>query len=527
MILNFFRFELREQLRSPLLWLLAGLFALLAFAAASSDAVQIGGGSGNVHSNAPTVIAQMLGIFTLLGMLVTALFVSNALLRDFELGTAELIFASPVKRRDYLAGRIAAALATGLLFYLLVAFGLWLAPFMPWVDAERMGPISWQGYAWSFAVIVIPNLLFTTALLSLLAAVTRSILWVYIGLVAYLVLFGASAAVLRDIDNTWLAVLSEPLGMRALSRTIRYWSTAEHNSGVPGLAGYLLANRALWLGVTALLFAATFALFRTERSGSGRRRWGRRQAQPVADAAALRPTRTPLPRVVPAFSASTAWQQFLRQVRFDTRGVLRSVPFIVLLVLGMANFLPNALFRQTLYGTSIWPVTSQMIMGLQGAFSWLLVIIVLFFAGELVWKERSARINEVTDAMPVPNWVPLLAKFTALLAVIICFQAAGALAAMGVQLVKGYTHLEPLLYLRSLAMDSVIYLLMGGLALVLQVLTNNKFLGYALLIVVMIGQGVLGMLDYTQNLYNFGGWPNAPYSDMNGYGHFLPGQLAF
>ncbi|HGM5034693.1 TPA: ABC transporter permease subunit [Stenotrophomonas maltophilia] len=527
MILNFFRFELREQLRSPLLWLLAGLFALLAFAAASSDAVQIGGGSGNVHSNAPTVIAQMLGIFTLLGMLVTALFVSNALLRDFELGTAELIFASPVKRRDYLAGRIAAALAAGLLVYIVIAFGLWLAPFMPWIDPERMGPISWQGYAWTFAVIVIPNLLFTTALLSLLAALTRSILWVYIGLVAYLVLYGASAALLRDIDNTWIAVLSEPLGMRALSRTIRYWSTAERNSGIPELAGYLLANRALWLGVAAALFAATFALFRTERSGSGRRRWGRRQAQPVADASAVRPTRATLPRVVPAFTATTAWQQFLRQVRFDTRGVLRSVPFIVLLVLGLANFLPSALFRQTLYGTSIWPVTSQMIMGLQGAFSWLLVIIVLFFAGELVWKERSARINEVTDAMPVPNWVPLLAKFTALLAVIVCFQAAGALAAMGVQLAKGYTHLEPLLYLRSLALDSVVYILMGGLALVLQVLTNNKFVGYALLIVVMIGQGVLGLLDYTQNLYNFGSWPNAPYSDMNGYGHFLTGQLAF
>ncbi|KAG1255831.1 hypothetical protein G6F66_014875 [Rhizopus arrhizus] len=101
----------------------------------------------------------MLGIFTLLGMLVTALFVSNALLRDFELGTAELIFASPVKRRDYLAGRHAAALAAGLLVYVVIAFGLWLAPFMPWVDPERMGPISWRGYAWTFAVIVIPNLL--------------------------------------------------------------------------------------------------------------------------------------------------------------------------------------------------------------------------------------------------------------------------------------------------------------------------------------------------------------------------------
>ncbi|KAG1200796.1 hypothetical protein G6F35_012345 [Rhizopus arrhizus] len=290
----------------------------------------------------------MLGIFTLLGMLVTALFVSNALLRDFELGTAELIFASPVKRRDYLAGRIAAALAAGLLVYVVIAFGLWLAPFMPWVDPERMGPISWRGYAWTFAVIVIPNLLFTTALLSLLAALTRSILWVYIGLVAYLVLFGASAALLRDIDNTWIAVLSEPLGMRALGRTIRYWSTAERNSGIPELAGYLLANRALWRGGAALLFAATFALFRSERSGSGRRRWGRKPTLPAADAVAVRPARADLPRVVPAFTATTAWQQFLRQVRFDTGGVLRSVPFIVLLVLGLANFLPSALFRQTL-----------------------------------------------------------------------------------------------------------------------------------------------------------------------------------
>ncbi|MEL6098705.1 hypothetical protein AAGG42_22740, partial [Stenotrophomonas maltophilia] len=61
MLLNFVRFELREQQRSPLLWLLAGLFALRAFAAASSDAVQIGGGCGHVHSNAPTVIARLLG----------------------------------------------------------------------------------------------------------------------------------------------------------------------------------------------------------------------------------------------------------------------------------------------------------------------------------------------------------------------------------------------------------------------------------------------------------------------------------
>lgn len=162
MTLDFFRFELREQLRSPLLWLFAGLFALLAFGAASSDAVQIGGGSGNVHSNAPTVVASMLGIFTLLGMLVSTLFVSNALLRDFELGTAELIFASPIKRRHYLAGRIGAALVSGLLVYVLIAVGILVAQFMPWVDAERLGPTNWPAMPgpsllWSFPTCCSPR----------------------------------------------------------------------------------------------------------------------------------------------------------------------------------------------------------------------------------------------------------------------------------------------------------------------------------------------------------------------------------
>ncbi|KAF1055338.1 MAG: hypothetical protein GAK43_00131 [Stenotrophomonas maltophilia] len=527
MIIPFFRFELREQLRSPLLWLLALLFAALAFAAASSEAVQIGGGVGNVNRNAPIVIARFMTVFTMMGMLVSTLFVSNAVLRDFELGTAELIFASPVRRRDYLAGRILAALWASLLVYVIIAIGLFLAPFMPWVDSARVGPVSLSSYAWTFAVFVLPNVVFTTALLALLAAVTRSILWVYIGLVGYFVLYGVSASLLRDIDNTWIAVLTEPLGMRALSRTVRYWAADQSNTQLPALGGYLLANRALWLGVAVALFAATFALFRTERngSGSGRKRWGRRIA--TAPAAGVRPPQAVVPRVHPTFSSATGWQQYLRQVRFDTAGVLRSVPFIVLLVLGLANFIPGALNQNTLYGTPIWPVTSAMLASLQGAYSWLLVIIVLFYSGELVWKERSARLNEVNDAMPVPNWVPLLAKFTTLVVVIACFQAIGALVSMGLQLAQGYTQLEPWVYLQTLALGSVFYVLMGGMALVLQVLTNNKFFGYALLIVVMIAQAVLGMLDYTQNLYNFGSWPNAPYSDMNGYGHFLPGQLAF
>ncbi len=527
---EFLRFELRQQLRSPLLWLMGLLFAALAFGAASTDAIVLGGSVGNVHRNAPMIVVQFIGLFTLIGMLFTAMSINGALLRDFEQGTAELIFASPIKRRDYVAGRIIAAVICCLLIYVLIGAGIFIAQFMPWIDPERLGPVSIYPYLWTFAVIVLPNLLFTAALLSLLAIVTRSILWVYIGVLGFFILYGVSAALLRDLDNVWIATLAEPLGLRAFGRTIRYWAAEQRNTELPAISGYILANRALWIGVALVLFAGCFAMFKTERSGTGRA-WRRTKALSEAGAVSERTVATvdakPLPRFSPAFGPSTGISQFLRQLRFDTLGVLRGIPFIVMLLFAMANFIPSAIFAETAYETPIYPVTSQMLQALQGAYSFVLIIIVLFYAGELVAKERSAKIHEVTDAMPAPNWVPLTAKFGALIAVIVCFQLFGGLIAMLVQLSKGYFHLELTVYIKTLLLNSLVFVLMGGLALCLQVFTNNKYVGYAVLVLVLIGQIVLGTLDFTHNLYNYASAPNAPYSDMNGYGHFLKGQLWF
>lgn len=522
--LEFLRFELREQARSPLLWLLAGLFGLLALGAGSTSAAQLVGAGGNVLRNAPAVTATALTFFSLIGMLVVAAAISGALLRDFEQGTADLLFASPVRQRDYLAGRLGAALLTSLGIYLLAGAGWLLASSMPWSDASMYGPLPWSASLWTFAVMVLPNLLFTGALLALLATLTRSVWWVYVGVLALLVAYGVSGALLRNMNNVGVAALIEPLGLRALKLTLRYWSAAQRNANVPVVSGLLLANRALCVGAALASYVATFALFRTERSDTSRRRWWSRTTVVTAQAT---PPALPLPRVTPVFTTLTAWRQFLRQVRFDTQGVFHSVPFMLMLVAGMASFIPTALMRESMYGTGIHPVTSQMLSALENSYSFLLIVVVLFVAGELVWKERAAKISDVTDAMPVANSVPLLAKFVALVAVVAAFQLLGALAAVLIQWCNGEVAVEPMVYVEGLAIDSILYVLMGGLALVFQVFANNKFVGYALLLLVMLSQGVLGSLDLTGNLYNFGGWANAPYSDMNGYGHFLAGQLSF
>ena len=412
MIREFFRFELRQQLRTPLLWLMAAMFGLLAFGVASTDAIQVGSAIGNVNRNAPTVIASFLDLFTVLGLLVIVSFVSGALLRDFELGTADLFFSSPMRKRDFLLGRFAAAMVACLLIYLFVAIGLFVAQFMPWIDPARLGPTSLAPYVWGFFVLMLPNLLFTGALLALLAVTTRNFLVVYLGVIGFFVLWAVSRSLTRDLDNVWLATLADPFGISAMGRSIRYWSAEERNIQLPPLTGYLIANRLLWTAISSGLALAAFALFKPETSGTSRA-WFARKKAPAA-LPETRPVVAPLQRMAPAFASGTAWTQFVRQLAFDTVGVLRSVPFVVMLVFALVNFFASASLMQSLFGTRVYPVTSLMVQALQGAYSFMLIFIVMFYAGELVWKERAAKLGEVTDAFPVPNWVPLAAKMGAL-----------------------------------------------------------------------------------------------------------------
>ena len=77
-----------------------------------------------------------------------------------------------------------------------------------------------------------------------------------------------------------------------------------------------------------------------------------------------------------------------------------------------------------------------------------------------------------------------------------------------------------------LALDGVLLtnrLLWVGVALAvfLQVVAYNKYVGFLLMILFIVGGPALGALDFNHNLYWYGGVPNAPYSDMNGYGHFV------
>ena len=72
-----FKFELSYWFRRPLTLLFFALFFLLAFFATASDAF-IGFASGQIHRNAPFVLATMIAVLTAIGQVITTAIAGTA-----------------------------------------------------------------------------------------------------------------------------------------------------------------------------------------------------------------------------------------------------------------------------------------------------------------------------------------------------------------------------------------------------------------------------------------------------------------
>jgi ABC-2 type transport system permease protein len=527
MLKAIFGFELRQQFANPVFWIVAAVFALLGFGASSSDAVQVGGAIGNVLRNAPTVIIGLLNGFASASMLLVTIFVAGAALRDFDNRTAELFFTTPMKKRDYLLGRFGGGLAACAGVVLATAIGIFAGYFMPWVDPVRIGPHSAAPYLWSLAVLLLPNLLFVASFLFCLAVATRSMLVTYIGVIAFFAASTATAVLTADLDTKWIGALLDPFGQQAIEVSTRYWSTSERNTMLPPLDGVLLLNRALWTGVALGLLALAYRLFRTDREGL--KFWRRKpKASASGGVASARPAAAlALPRATLHTGLGAQWRQFLHQAWFDAKGVMTGAPLLIMLFIGLFILVVNLIFGDQMFGTKLYPTTYRMTELIQGSYSLFLIIIVTFYAGELVWRERSQRIAEVTDAFPNADWIAIAAKVVALIGVVIAFNASGVVVTVINQLVRGYTALEPGLYLTQTLVNSHPFVMMAVLAIFLQVISNNKSLGYLLMLVYLVSRVALGLLHFDDNLLRPFSGPALLYSDMNGYGHYWIGWAWF
>ncbi len=532
MMRSFFLFELRLQVRSPLLWATVLLFGLMGFFSAYS--IGLDGAMGASHLNAPAVVMQKVAIFSLIGMFFVTLLIAQPLLRDHELGSSELFFSKPMHKRDYVLGRFAAGFTLSLALFAAVLLLMALGMHMPWTEAKQVGPVAPQAYLMAWAVIVLPNLLFIAGALALLATLTRNILMVYVGIVGFVGLWGASQSLSSQLDNLTLVAMLDPFGMEALSGITRYWLVADFNNRLPELSGLLLANRLLWAALGLAMLALAVFSFKTTRSGTQRAWFGRKTrttkhaAASAADAVLPRPLATPLrKRVKSHVGPSAVLRQFLHLAWFDTMGILRAPAYLAFLLMGAALYWVNLVGGLEVWGTTQYPVTSWTLRIAIRGMGLFLMLIAVFYAGELMDRERAAKMHEVTDACPTPTALPIFAKCAALVnAMLVCI-ASMALTGVLFQVAHGYPQFEFAVYATGLLLALLPYVLLGCLALALQVFLQNKYAAYLVAVVLIALRLAAGAMGFDDHLWIFSSAPSLSYSDMNGFGNQLAPFLMF
>jgi ABC-type transport system involved in multi-copper enzyme maturation permease subunit len=529
MLLGITGFEIRYQLRNPVFWVAVAIFFLMGFGITASENVSIGT-PGGVHENAANAIAVATAVFSIFYVFVVTAFVANAIVRDDATGFAPMVRASSVTARQIVVGRFIGGLLVAWIGYLALPVGMWAGSVMPWVDPETIGPQVFSYYSWPFLIFALPNIFLICAALFALATVLRSMMAAYVGAIVLVMSYLVISSIIgqkieyRDAVARW-----EPLGTGALGEATRYWTQSELNSRLVELSGAVLFNRifAIVLGF-AFLGITLWRFSLTERAPSKfkLRRLAKRQAREAQLAAA--PAQLDGGRVVARDLTPSHGAQFMARLRVEVRQVLTSPGLIVLTLLAIA-FSGLVLFiAQTSYGTSSHPTVAATVTAVMGGSTLFLIMIAAFYGGELVWRERDRKINELIDSTPVPAWVMTVPKIIAIFLVLLIVNLAGALTGIVYELVEGARSIGFGAFLGWFILPAAISgLLISILAVFIQVLSPNKYVGWGILFVWFVAGIFLNNMGYGNPLYNYGRAPTVPLSDFVGAGSFWKGAAVF
>ncbi|HJQ39945.1 MAG TPA: M1 family aminopeptidase, partial [Thermoanaerobaculia bacterium] len=487
-------------------------FALL-FAGMSVDGFDLGN-EGGLLKNAAYATLRNYVILSVFYMFVTTAFVASAVLRDDETGFGPIIRSTGITKREYVLGRFAGAFAAAALCMLVMPLASLLGTVMPWAPVAQLGPTRLVDHVYGYFLVALPNLFIHGAIFFALATITRSMMAGYLGVVGFV----AGFFILQDGFVGKVAVaLGEPFAGRALKDAVRYWSVAERNVTLPNVTGSFLYNRLLWIGIALLCLALGYAVYRFADQGMSKRERKRMKlaTSPATEERGVVETIT-LP--APEHTSRAMRALFWMRTRFEVRQVVLSPALVVVMAWGIITTFYALSIRDDA-GRPTYPTTLTLIPHIKDAFAQVLLVIAIFYAGELVWRERDRRIHEIVDATPLPTWAYVVPKTLAMGIVLVALVLANVAASIAFQLLSGFTDVELGKYLLWYVLPATWdMLLLAALAIFVQALSPHKIIGWAVMVGFLLWQNLNKAIDH--NLLNYGATPGMPFSDMNGAGSF-------
>ncbi|GGF06113.1 M1 family aminopeptidase [Hymenobacter cavernae] len=529
-----FALEFRYQLRQASTWLYFAVILILAFlivvANYASDARD-----GYFLLNAPSVMAAVTAICSVKWLLIGASVAGDAAARDAQTRMHLLTYTAPASKAAYLGGRFLAAFALSVLILLAIPAGLLLAMHGAGIEAELLGPFRVAAYLTTFCFIALPNAFVATAIQFSVAALSRRVLASYLTGAALFAVAYLIWPVLPEAGR-W-GNLADPMSFGPILDLLsNQWSPLEKNTRLLLLEGLFLTNRLLWLGISLGLLAFTYIRFQLVLPEAGQTK--KTATPPQSEVAAWQNLNWGAGGALPQVRGTYGWTTQLRQLYHITWQAFlplakskAGLPLLAILALLVGLTVPGNLKGR---GVPLLPRTDFVLDYLTAPLAqperfWIIIaLLTIFYAGELVWRERETGLSEIANAAPVPGWVLFLSRFLALSLVLVVFLGFLMTAGMVAQAALGEPRSAIGLYVPVLfGLQLAECLLFALLALVVHVLVNQKFVGH---LVALLAYGLIAfapILGIEHKLLIFGASPPWTYTDMAGFGPTLTPWLWF
>lgn len=505
------RMEWRIQRGRPFVLICLVASFLLAFGATVQNAY---GQHGFSWVNGADAIATRALILSVLGLILAAGIVGEAMGRDRASGTEEIVLGTGASRVAFGLGRFVVTCGIVTLVASMYLPGMILGAMMPGIAADRLGPFVPGHYLKAFAYYILPNMLLVSALIYAVAARTRSQTAGFVVALGLIALYVTALMMLgRDAyrhDLFGIAALLDPYGNIASAEYAMTWTVAENNRQFRPLASFLLLNRAIWLVVAGALIAIgtygvpLFVQDPSRRTLRGRTGGGLLSWQ------------------LPAFLD----RALIRQTLWEVRALARQPGILLMLGFAAVSLWWSAVSTVT-YTYSL-PSTDLLIHNADFYFDKILVVLLVWYAGDIVWREQHCHVDEMVDALPGSTFDRLMSKTLALLVMVLGLWVVAIGVNVAYQVSQGFYDFEWGLYLTdTFVFKAPYYLWMAVLAVAMQAILRNRYLAMIAVLMVYLSRPLLDALGFYHPIYRFGEVSFLYYSLMDGYGHFWRAHLWF
>jgi ABC-2 type transport system permease protein len=524
MFKQIFLFELSYWFKKPMTYIFFLVFFLFSVLITAVMAGLLGPESADSNTiiNSATAIAGVLnGLNTdIIGSIILITIIAPAVYKDFQYNMHPLLFTKPISKFGYLFGRFCAAFLVAMFVFCGTLFGHLIVCVFPGIEASKLGAFNIINYLQPFVLFVIPNTLLIGAIFFSFVTFSRNMIAGYVGCIALLLIKSIALSLISNMDNESLAALLEPFGAQAFHQITKYWSPSEQNTMLIPFEGNLLYNRLLWLGVGAGIMAFTYFKFKFSQFNEPISffRKNKRELYTAPSFSNL----SDVPKVTQVFNFKFSISQIVFLAKFEFNKIVKSIFFLIIVALSVLTIVVVIPQLGLIYGTATYPVTYQLLQIGGAIFQFFMIILIVFYSGVLIWRERDVKIDELIGAAPIKTWVNFTSKFFALLLMQIVLLFVLMLTCIAIQAYSGYYKFEVIQYVKELFGFKLIGLaLVCAITMVIQVIINQKFVAYFVSIFFLILIPVIfSLLEWNSGLvlFNSNG-SRLPYSDMNGYGH--------